>query len=201
MRSSMPKGNPGRPRGLTLIELMVVIAVAGVLLTLAAPGFRDLILMQRLKGVNAQLVTDMQFARAEAAARSQWVRVSFRSSPTTTCYTIYTSPTNATRCNCLEGIGNACADPMREIRTVQVQTATGVRVNVLPDISNEFAFAFDHITGAISSIPADRPSAPIPPFRIQTSIDAERVLRTVVGRAGRVTVCAPASASVGAPPC
>ena len=187
--------------GLTLIEMIVVIAVAGVLLTLAAPSFRDFILMQRLKGVNAQLVTDLQFARSEAAARGQWARLSFRSNEAMTCYSIYTSDSNATRCNCLNGAGSACSGTMQEIRTVQVPKSRGVQVNVLVDRSNEYAFAFDHISGGIVSIPTDRASAPVPAFRVQSSIDADRVLRTEIGRAGRVTVCAPASVSVGAPAC
>lgn len=55
-----------RVLGLTLIELMITIAVVGVLLALAAPSFYEFMLVQRLKGVNAELVTDLQLARSEA---------------------------------------------------------------------------------------------------------------------------------------
>lgn len=188
-------------RGLTLVELMIVVAVVAVLAMLAAPSFADFILMQRLKGVNAQLVTDLQFARSEAAARGQWVRLSFARAEDKTCYAVFTSNDNASRCNCLSGPGNACNGSMREIRTVVVPASGGVRIDVLPDRLNEYAFAFDHIAGGIVSIPQDRPSAPIDAFRLQASIDDQRVLRTEVGRSGRITVCAPASASVGAPAC
>ncbi|HRC39206.1 MAG TPA: prepilin-type N-terminal cleavage/methylation domain-containing protein, partial [Rubrivivax sp.] len=44
----------------TLVELMIAIAVVAVVLVLAAPSFRELIEMQRLRSVNAQLVTDLQ---------------------------------------------------------------------------------------------------------------------------------------------
>ncbi|MBL0296209.1 MAG: hypothetical protein IPQ21_03190 [Betaproteobacteria bacterium] len=64
-------------RPLTLVELMVVVAVVAIVLTLAAPSFRDFILLQRLKGINAQLVTDLQFARSEAVARGTLMRVQF----------------------------------------------------------------------------------------------------------------------------
>ncbi len=56
-------------RGLTLIETMVVIAVLGILLALAAPSFRDFIATQRLKGAANELVSDMVYARSEALAR------------------------------------------------------------------------------------------------------------------------------------
>lgn len=190
--------------GFTLTELLIVIAVAAVLLTVGVPTFRDFILMQRLKGVNAQLVTDLQFARSEAAARNQWARVAFRSNDTMTCYAIYTTAvqTDNSRCNCLLGAGAACSGTQVEIRTVQVLRSDGVRLQVFLDALNtETAFAYDHITGRIASIPQDRPSAALRSFKVRASIDSNRVLQTEVGQAGRVTVCAPASTAVGAAPC
>ena len=44
--------------GLTLVELLVVVAVVAVVLMLAAPSFRGMIETQRLRGINAQFVTD-----------------------------------------------------------------------------------------------------------------------------------------------
>ena len=57
---------------------MVVIALVGVLLALAAPSMRGLISAQRVRGINAELVTDLQYARSEAARRSHDVRVGFQ---------------------------------------------------------------------------------------------------------------------------
>lgn len=55
--------------GVTLIEAMVVVAVLGVLLALAAPSFRNFIAAQQLKGAGNELLTDMVYARSEALAR------------------------------------------------------------------------------------------------------------------------------------
>ena len=52
--------------GFTLIELMVVIAVAAILLTLAAPSFSSLIAAQRLRNASFDLVSDLLLARSEA---------------------------------------------------------------------------------------------------------------------------------------
>ncbi|MDH4051666.1 MAG: GspH/FimT family pseudopilin [Rubrivivax sp.] len=188
-----------RARGLTLIELLVVIGVAGVLLALGAPSLRDFILVQRLKSVNAQLVTDLAFARSEAVARGQFMRLVFRSNDSMTCYAIFTSPVNATRCDCLLGVGSACSGDMREVRTVQLPLSDAVQLR--PPAGQQNAFAFDHVSGGIMTIPSDFPSTPMNLFQTLASIDTDRVLRTSVGRTGRVTVCAPSSTSVGAPAC
>lgn len=195
-----------RLSGLTLPELLVVIVVSAVLLAIGIPGFRDFILLQRLKGINAQLVTDLQFARSEAAARNQWARISFRSSSTLTCYTIYTAPppdfAAKPRCNCLLGAGAACAAPLVEVRTVQVPKSDGVQIQVLRDEQNvEFAFAFDNVSGGIYAIPTDDNPIPVESFKVQSFIDEELVMQDQVGIAGRVKTCAPASARVGVAAC
>ena len=191
-------------RGFTLPELLLVVVVAGILLTIGLPSFREMILMQRLRGINSQLVTDLQFARAEAAARNQWARVAFERNDTVSCYTIYTSAgiTDSDRCDCRLGVGAACTDTRSEVRTVQVPSEDGVQLQVVLDAdNNELAFAFDHVTGRILSVPVDDNPRSLPAFRIDASIDANRVMRTEVGQVGRVNVCAPASTTVGAPPC
>lgn len=192
--------------GFTLAELLIVIAVAAVLLTVGVPGFRDFILLQRLKGINAQLVTDLQFARSEAASRNQWARMSFRSNTAMSCYTVYTTPppdrADKPRCNCLLGSGAACAAPLVEVRTVQVPRSDGVRIEVIRDNENiEFAFAFDHVSGGIYAIPTDDQPVEINSFKVRSLIDNDLILLNEVGRAGRVNVCAPASTRVGAAAC
>lgn len=192
--------------GFTLAELLIVIAVAAVLLTVGVPGFRDFILLQRLKGINAQLVTDLQFARSEAASRNQWARMSFRANDAMTCYTIFTAPppdmAPKPRCNCLLGSGAACTAPLVEVRTVQVPRSDGVRIEVVRDNENiESAFAFDHISGGIFKAPTDDTPEEIPSFKVRSLINNDLILLNQVGRTGRVKVCAPASIRVGAAAC
>lgn len=195
-----------RSPGFTLTELLIVIAVAAILLTIGVPGFRDFILMQRLRSVNAQLVTDLNFARSEAVSRSQWGRVAFFSNDAVTCYTIYTAPSDAVvqpQCDCRNGAGAACQAPLVEVRTVSVPISDGVSVRYVPPnaANNVPAFAYSHINGRIASIPTDLAPRSLQAFRVHVAIDSARVLRTEVGTSGRVSVCAPASESVGAPPC
>lgn len=182
-------------RGLTLIELLIGLVIVGVLAALVAPAFNDMVLRQRVRGVNAQLVTDLQFARAEAAARSQWARIRFRSNATQTCYTIFTSTMNSKRCDCLLGAGSACTDAAtREVRTQSVPNSTGVFVGV--PTGQATAFAFDHIAGGIVSIPTDDSSSALGSYTVNVYADTSRALRNVLNQSGRVTVCAPAGSAM-----
>ncbi len=185
-----------RTAGITLIELLVVIAVIGAILVLAAPAFRDMILMQRLRGVSSELVTDMQFARAEAVARRDFARVFFKSDTTASCYTIYTSSANNTRCDCLLGPGAACTGTgtMVEIKTVNVPTSSGVTVK--PQTGQPVAFAFDWRTGGIYLIPTDNVPRPLDLFVAETFIDDSRKLATRLNAAGRPLVCKPSGSTM-----
>ena len=60
---------PGRQSGFTLIELMIAIAVAAVLITLATPHFRLLIQNNRLSSAANDFVSALNLARAEAVKR------------------------------------------------------------------------------------------------------------------------------------
>jgi type IV fimbrial biogenesis protein FimT len=55
-----------RQIGFTLIELMVTIIVAAVLVSLAVPGFRDLIEKSRLRGATDDIVNLLNASRASA---------------------------------------------------------------------------------------------------------------------------------------
>ena len=62
-------------RGFSLIELSTVLAIMGVLLGIAAPGFRDFVLDSRRTAVVNDLLGAMHFARSEALKRGQTVIV------------------------------------------------------------------------------------------------------------------------------
>ena len=57
-------------KGFTLLELMVTVAVAAILATLAAPSFRQYILNQRIKSASYDLISALSLARSEAITRN-----------------------------------------------------------------------------------------------------------------------------------
>jgi type IV fimbrial biogenesis protein FimT len=63
----------GKPRGFTLIELMVTITVLAILLGLAIPSFRDASLGSRLTGYSNDMVASVRLARSEAIKRNRVV--------------------------------------------------------------------------------------------------------------------------------
>lgn len=67
------------PRGFTLIELVVAIAVLGILAVVAAPAIGDYVATQRLKGAAEELQTDLQFARMESVQKNSVVTVTLAS--------------------------------------------------------------------------------------------------------------------------
>lgn len=64
-----------RQSGFTLIELMVTLAVLAILLTVAAPSFRETIQNNRITAQANELVTALNLGRNEAVKRGQTVTV------------------------------------------------------------------------------------------------------------------------------
>jgi type IV fimbrial biogenesis protein FimT len=62
-------------RGFSLVEVMLVLATAGVVLAVAAPNLRELIRMQQIKTGAHDLFAAIGMARAQAMARNERVRL------------------------------------------------------------------------------------------------------------------------------
>lgn len=171
--------------GFTIIELMIVVAVTAVILTLAVPSMYQLIVRQRVKAINAALVTDLQYARSEAVSRRRSVQVSFRADHADmTCYTIHTLGIIGS-CDCRNPPGSACFGFV-ELRTVQVPRSTTVTVTA-PD---NYVF-FNAAQG--DSNRSD--------FRVVVESPIAGKLRTSTNLVGRPQVCSPEASFAGLTPC
>ena len=195
-------------RGFTLIELMVVIAIAAVVLALAGPGFRQLIETQRLKSIHQQVVTDLQFARSEAVRRGVPVHfvVTPSSGPTPACYMIFSdvslvSP-YSTACNCTQPAGSRCSDGANtaEIKAVTIEPSSRVSLST----GTTSRVPFDPFSGAMLVPRVDRASRLPPRLQVESSLDSNRSIRTIVEYSGRPTTCIPAGSKItsfGVPAC
>lgn len=55
--------------GFTLVELMITLTILGVMLTIAAPNFQNVVKNNRIATETNRLLADLQFARSEAMKR------------------------------------------------------------------------------------------------------------------------------------
>ncbi len=62
-----------RSSGVTLVELVVVLAIVAVSATLAAPGFSQMIANYRVRGAAESVLNGLNYARAEALRRNSAV--------------------------------------------------------------------------------------------------------------------------------
>ena len=70
--------------GFTIIELLVVVVIIAILVAIAAPSLRTMIINNQIRSATADLLSDIAVARSEASRRSQRV-VLCASSNQSTC--------------------------------------------------------------------------------------------------------------------
>ncbi len=177
--------------GLTIIELMVVLIVAGVVIAIAAPSMRGMIARHRVQSVQADLLTDLQLARSEMVQRSGTatsVAVTFGANAEVTCYTVHAVVGAA--CDCTLGPGSACAAvPSPEIKTTQLTRAVGVSLAASSAGGNSIQFTPPQ--GLVT--PTDMV------IDVQDPIGGR--LRTSISGLGVPTVCSPDGSIQGVASC
>jgi len=88
--------------GFTLTELMITVAIIGIVASLAVPSFQDMIERNRLKEAIESLKSDLMFARTEAIKRSTNINVTIVGT-SSWCYGI-----NNDNSACACGTANDC---------------------------------------------------------------------------------------------
>ncbi len=169
-------------RGITLLEIAVVLGVTAIVAATAVPSLANLVMARRLEGAATGLAADLQFVRSEALARNRSLRLSVRSGADATCWIVHTGA--AGDCNCTAA-GMVCAPDASAIRSVVLPTVERVSVS-----ANVASIVFDPLHGT---------STPTGTLRL---IDARgRAVHHVVNVVGRVRSCSPDGAVPGYPAC
>ena len=172
---------PPRVRGLTLVELAVVLALVSLLAGLALPHWGESVARRHLEGAAAQLATDIQFARSAAAARNAPVRLAVPAGGS--CYVVHSGPAGSCRCGSDTGQPAVCQAGAQALRAAWLPA--GVRLSV-----NSASMLFDPSPGTVT---------PAGTLRVQGQ--GKQAVHHVVNVMGRVRSCSPAPGLAGYPSC
>lgn len=174
---------PKQQRGVTWLETCVVLTILGIASGAALPAMGSLIDARRLEGAAVQFATDVQFARSEAVARNQPVRISLFANAQGACYVVHTGLSG--QCSCAGSAPATCIGTAREIRTVELASNQGVTL-----AANTASVLFDPLHGT---------STPAATFRVVGR--QGRAIHQVINVMGRVRSCTPAGGVPGYPSC
>jgi type IV fimbrial biogenesis protein FimT len=207
-KTSIPSLPRPAPRAFTLIEMMVVIALMGVIILLVAPNMTEVIGMRRLRAINDQLATDIQYMRSEAVSRNQFMGFVVRNISTEpmSCYAIFSNADDPlligaldkTLCNCTNALGSACTGNHRELRSVQIPRDLSIELRWPTGQSD--GMALSPINGALRPIGTTLGVQDYE-YCIEVRRSPRGRLRTSIGASGRPSVCSPDGSVPGVPVC
>lgn len=128
--------------GFTVVELMVVVAILGVLVAVALPSAREFIARKRLEGVAQELVTDLRLLKSHQIQNrpGSGTSISFGSNSDKICYLLYARGSGAggtnEHCDCglaaaqMCGVAGSGAPVL--FRQVDIPKSTGITLAANP---------------------------------------------------------------------
>lgn len=170
-----------KPLGFTLIELMVVVALAAILIAVVVPSFSSFLGKRRIEGIASELTTDLQYARSEAVARNANVSMTFG----TNCYVIHLS--SATSASCTQAGGASVTPSTALMKSVEVASGTPVSVTRGASLG---LFTFEPVLGSAANDVGASPGI----VEVTGTGSPAWKLQLRVSTQGRVKTCSPAGA-------
>lgn len=174
-------------KGFSLIELMVLVALVGIFVTMALPGFSDSLARKRIESLGDNTNYFLKLARSEAAKKNRAILVHIKkNSDYSWCLGMSGDDDNA------DGSSDACDCSSANSCTVD-DIEKVISSSDYPDISfDTTTFLDDEIT-----IEPYRGRANGGQLNFSTTIDGEKTdLRLLRSTMGRVIVCSPSGNSL-----
>lgn len=176
-------GSHLRPRGFSLVETCVVLAVISILASVGIPQVHSLMEAQHVGGIAQQLATDIRYARSQSTLRAEAVRLSFHTTSAGTCYLIHTG--RADDCSCNASGASVCVSATAQVLASQAAPSAGVAI-----ASNVPSMSFEPRLGIVS---------PAGTVRIEGL--QGRAVHHVVSPMGRIRTCIPSGSAGAGPSC
>ncbi len=163
-----------RARGFTLIEMMVVVAIIGLLMLVALPSYNRWIANTQIRTAAESIQNGLRLAASEAVSRNRQVDL---------VLTLDAAPTAA-----------SAADPAGQSWAVRVPAAVPQLVDSKPAAEGTRTVVVASSTGMVSFSGLGRltPGSAAVTINFTNPPNADRPLRVTVSTGGRVRMCDPA---------
>lgn len=162
------------PRGVTVVDAMIVLAVTSVLLGQALPAMRQWRQSQVLQAVVHTVDTDVRFARSQALAGERGVRLAVQALPEGgSCTLVHTGAIDA--CTCTGGQQARCEAGAQVLRLTEQPARSGAVVSTVGR-----SLLFDGGKGTVT-----------PTATLVVSDAQGHSVRHIVNIMGRVRHCSP----------
>jgi len=171
--STLRQSQPRLARGLTLVEMLMVLAIVAVLLGAAMPHFGKATERRHVEGTATQLATDIKLTRSLAVAQNRGQRMVFQAAPSGSCYVVHDGAT--TDCQCTTAGPAVCSNGATAQRSVFF--AAGGPMQLQANV------------GAILFHPVHGTSTPTGTLRVVARSGA--TVHQVVNIMGRTRACSP----------
>ncbi|MCE4555842.1 pilus assembly FimT family protein [Roseateles cellulosilyticus] len=195
---SSPSRTSRRSAGLTLVEMMVGVAVLGVVVAAAIPSLTGLMERRRITAAASEIASIFNQARAESLAASERITVHMEDVPATvgqfSCIRLSTHG-GIDRCKCNLPEASVCATGYsKQLRSYILPHSSSVRFSSQADKWNTLSQTVIYASGLLQDNVSN----------VRVNIVGDRTgakLRVETNPVGRVHICSPDASMSGYPKC